>query len=105
MPIQRLLVHELSQIISQAVAPAFLLGAPATFVSLLFGRLHRIADRSTTLALLLGCEPPISGPEGCKRRRQPFGQASRAIVVAHVIEFVGHGKVPLSFNGRAACRV
>jgi hypothetical protein len=26
-------------------------------------------------------------------------------VVAHVIEFVGHGKVPLSFNGRAACRV
>jgi hypothetical protein len=47
-----LLVRELSEIISQAVAPAFLLGATATFVSLLFVRLHRIGDRSTTLAAI-----------------------------------------------------
>jgi 3-deoxy-D-manno-octulosonic acid (KDO) 8-phosphate synthase len=34
-------------------------------------------------------------PEGRERRLQPFGQAGRAIVVAHVIKDIGHCKVPL----------
>ena len=40
-----LVVNQLSQVISQATAPAFLLGAVAAFVSVLIGRLNRVVDR------------------------------------------------------------
>jgi Protein of unknown function (DUF2721) len=43
------LVVQLSQVISEATAPAFLLGAVAAFVSVLVGRLNRIADRGVAL--------------------------------------------------------
>jgi uncharacterized protein DUF2721 len=43
------LVDELSKVISDATAPAFLLGAVAAFVSVLIGRLNRIVDRSVAL--------------------------------------------------------
>ena len=49
-----LMVEDLSQVISQATAPAFLLGAVAAFVSVLIGRLNRIADRSVALAAIAG---------------------------------------------------
>jgi Protein of unknown function (DUF2721) len=38
-------VSQLSQVISQAAAPAFLLGALAAFIAVLIGRLNRIIDR------------------------------------------------------------
>jgi len=40
---------QLSQVISQVTAPAFLLGAVAAFVSVLISRMNRIIDRSQAL--------------------------------------------------------
>src|SRR5207248_4599668 len=42
-------VSQLSQVISQAAAPAFLLGALAAFIAVLIGRLNRIIDRTMIL--------------------------------------------------------
>lgn len=42
-------VSQLSQVISQAAAPAFLLGALAAFIAILINRLNRIVDRTMTL--------------------------------------------------------
>jgi hypothetical protein len=42
-------VNQLAQVISQAAAPAFLLGALAAFISVLISRLNRIIDRTIML--------------------------------------------------------
>jgi hypothetical protein len=42
-------VDQLSHVISQAAAPAFLLGALAAFIALLITRLNRIVDRTIAL--------------------------------------------------------
>jgi hypothetical protein len=42
-------VSQLSQVISQAVAPAFILGALAAFISVLTLRMNRVVDRSQIL--------------------------------------------------------
>jgi len=42
-------VNQLSQVISQAAAPAFLLGALAAFIAVLISRLNRIIDRTVFL--------------------------------------------------------
>jgi hypothetical protein len=42
-------VEHLSQVISHVVAPAFLLGAVASFISLLFTRMTNILDRVRSL--------------------------------------------------------
>src|SRR5215475_10008515 len=42
-------VSQLSHVISQAAAPAFLLGALAAFIALLITRLNRIIDRTIFL--------------------------------------------------------
>jgi Protein of unknown function (DUF2721) len=42
-------VTQLSQVISQAAAPAFLLGALAAFIAVLISRLNRIIDRTIVL--------------------------------------------------------
>ncbi len=42
-------VNQLSQVIAQAAAPAFLLGALAAFISVLISRLNRIIDRTIVL--------------------------------------------------------
>ena len=42
-------VSQLSQVISQAAAPAFLLGAVAAFIAALISRLNRIIDRTILL--------------------------------------------------------
>ena len=42
-------VGQLSLVISQAAAPAFLLGALAAFIAVLIGRLNRIVDRTIVL--------------------------------------------------------
>src|ERR1700712_3426895 len=46
-------VSQLSQVISQAAAPAFLLGALAAFIALLMARLNRIIDRTAVLNAIL----------------------------------------------------
>ena len=40
---------QLTQVISQVTAPAFLLGAVASFISVLLSRMNRIIDRSQSL--------------------------------------------------------
>jgi hypothetical protein len=40
---------QLSQVIAQVTAPAFLLGAVAAFISVLIARMNRIVDRSQAL--------------------------------------------------------
>jgi hypothetical protein len=42
-------VSQLSHVISQAAAPAFLLGALAAFIAVLINRLNRIVDRTVIL--------------------------------------------------------
>jgi hypothetical protein len=42
-------VSQLSHVISQAAAPAFLLGAMAAFIAILISRLNRIVDRTIIL--------------------------------------------------------
>jgi hypothetical protein len=42
-------VSQLSHVISQAAAPAFLLGALAAFIAILINRLNRIIDRTAVL--------------------------------------------------------
>lgn len=42
-------VTQLSQVIGQVTAPAFLLGAVAAFTSVLISRMNRIIDRSQAL--------------------------------------------------------
>ena len=46
-------VSELSQVISQAITPAFLLGALAAFISLLILRMNRIVDRAQNLNAIM----------------------------------------------------
>ena len=52
-------VNQLAQVISQAAAPAFLLGALAAFISVLISRLNRIIDRTI---MLNGISAEESGP-------------------------------------------
>src|SRR6202035_4412714 len=42
-------VTQLAHVISQATAPAFLLGALAAFIAVLINRLNRIVDRTVVL--------------------------------------------------------
>jgi Protein of unknown function (DUF2721) len=75
------MVDQLSQVISQATAPAFLLAAVAAFVSLLVGRLNRISDRGA--ALVAVCDNSNSGPSNGRIHRL----ARRAALVNRAIEF------------------
>jgi cytochrome c biogenesis protein CcdA len=50
-------VSQLSQVISQAVAPAFILGALAAFISVLILRMNRVVDRSQALNAIGGDDP------------------------------------------------
>jgi Protein of unknown function (DUF2721) len=50
-------VAQLSQVITQVTAPAFLLGAVATFTSVLIARMNRIIDRSQALNAIDEDEP------------------------------------------------
>jgi uncharacterized membrane protein YgcG len=50
-------VSQLSQVISHAIAPAFILGAVAGFISVLVTRLNRIIDRCRVVASHEGTGP------------------------------------------------
>jgi len=80
MPTEGLLVNQLSQVISQATAPAFLLGAVAAFISVLIGRLNRIVDRSLTLGAIDNNDPTKVGGDILRLRR-------RARLMSKAIEF------------------
>jgi hypothetical protein len=50
-------VCQLSQVISQAAAPAFLLGALAAFIAVLISRLNRVIDRTIVLNAIADDDP------------------------------------------------
>ncbi len=52
---------QLSLVISQAAAPAFLLGAVASFLSVLVTHMSRIVDRSRTISAIADDDPKKSG--------------------------------------------
>jgi uncharacterized membrane protein YgcG len=53
-------ISHLSQVISQSIAPAFILGAASGFISVLVTRLNRIVDRSRLLsAATIGMEAQV----------------------------------------------
>jgi hypothetical protein len=50
-------LNQLSLVISQAAAPAFLLGAVASFLSVLVAHMSRIIDRSRTISAISDDDP------------------------------------------------
>jgi hypothetical protein len=54
-------VSQLSQVISQAAAPAFLLGALAAFIAVLISRFNRIVDRTIVLNAIADKTLPSPG--------------------------------------------
>jgi hypothetical protein len=69
-------VDQLSHVISQAAAPAFLLGALAAFIAVLISRQNRIIDRSIYLNQI---------PEDDQARRQLKADAPRLVRRAAMI--------------------
>jgi hypothetical protein len=54
-------LDQLSLVISQAAAPAFLLGAVASFLSVLVSHMSRIIDRSRAINAISGDDPNYAG--------------------------------------------
>jgi hypothetical protein len=88
MPNQGLLIEELSHIISQATAPAFLLGAVAGFISVLIGRLNRIVDHATALAVKEANDPLVgqlkAGIPRLRRRADLLHRAVKCAIIAAI---------------------
>jgi hypothetical protein len=57
MPTDLATADQISRVISQATAPAFLLGAVAAFISVLITRMNRLADRSNALIAIADDDP------------------------------------------------
>jgi len=83
-----LLGNELSRIISQATAPAFLLGAMAGLISVLVGRLNRIVDRGNALIAIADDDPVRGGLKAeiplLKRRAKLISKAIEFAVTSGV---------------------
>ena len=76
------LVEQLSHVISQATAPAFLLGADAAFVNVLIGRLNRISDRGAAFVAAAAADPTDEKSKSIVPRL-----LRRAMLVNRAIEF------------------
>jgi magnesium-transporting ATPase (P-type) len=57
MPLDTPTATQLSQVITQVTAPAFLLGAVAGFISVLIARMNRVIDRSQALSAIKTDDP------------------------------------------------
>jgi hypothetical protein len=88
MPNQGMLIEELSHIISQSTAPAFLLGAVAGFISVLIGRLNRIVDHATALAAKEDNDRSVGRPTAgipiLKRRADLLYRALKYAIIAAI---------------------
>jgi hypothetical protein len=99
-----LLVDQLSQVISQATAPAFLLGAVASFVSVLIGRLNRIVDQGAKLGGVRIDGPTENGVTvaGLKRRARLVSKAIEFAVVSGIfttfLVIVAFGSAAFGFS-------
>jgi len=78
-------VSQLSQVISQAIAPAFLLGALAAFISLLILRMNRVVDRSQSLNAIGDADAARAHlKEDLPRLKQRAALLNRAILYASI---------------------
>jgi len=78
-------VSQLSQVISQAIAPAFLLGALAAFISLLILRMNRVVDRSQSLNAIGDADAARAHLKGdLPRLKQRAALLNRAILYASI---------------------
>lgn len=78
-------VSQLSQVISQAIAPAFLLGALAAFISLLILRMNRVVDRSQSLNAIGDADAARARlKEDLPRLKQRAALLNRAILYASI---------------------
>jgi hypothetical protein len=71
-------VTQLSQVIGHAIAPAFILGAVASFISVLVTRLNRIIDRCRIVAPHEGTGPTKDYPDMLQLNR-------RAALINHAL--------------------
>lgn len=80
--------EQISRVISQATAPAFLLGAVAAFISVLITRMNRIVDRSNFLGALPEGDPGRSRLEvilpRLKRRARLLNKAIEFAVISGI---------------------
>lgn len=77
--------NQLANIFSQAVAPAFLLGAVAAFISLLMSRLKSVLDRLADMGKVAA-----SGPDQTKRK-EDIAQLKRRAVLLNSATYLGLG--------------
>lgn len=91
-------VSQLSQVISQAVAPAFLLGALAAFISLLILRMNRVVDRSQSLNSIADADSARARLKAdLPRLKQRATLLNRAILYASISAIFATGLVMLAF--------
>ena len=80
--------EQISRVISQATAPAFLLGAVAAFISVLITRMNRIVDRSNVLNALPDGDPGRSHMKAVlhrlKRRARLLNKAIEYAVMSGI---------------------
>ncbi len=77
-------IDQLSEVISHATAPAFLLGAVAGYLSILTTRLQRVADRARALGATSRARPsaPAEWPEGAAALTERARLLHRAIYLS-----------------------
>jgi hypothetical protein len=91
-------VSQLSQVISQAIAPAFILGALAAFISLLIVRMNRVVDRSQTLNAIGGDDPArVHLKTDLPRLKQRAVLLNRAILYASISAIFATLRVMVAF--------
>ena len=82
-------IDHLSEAISHATAPAFMLGAVAAFLSILIARMERIADRNRSLRAgdLASLEPSVREAiaRSFQRRMELLGRAIYFAVLSAVV--------------------
>jgi hypothetical protein len=76
-------ISQLSQVISQAIAPAFILGSVSGFIAVLVTRLNRIIDRCRSLAAQSQTQGPGDPAQGdLKRPNTRADLINRALLFA-----------------------
>lgn len=91
-------VSQLSQVISQAVAPAFILGALAAFISVLTLRMNRVVDRSQTLNAISAADQARAHlKEDLPRMKQRAVLLNNAILFASLSAIVATLLVMVAF--------
>jgi hypothetical protein len=84
-------VSQLSHVISQAAAPAFLLGALAAFIAVLISRLNRIIDRSIFLNGI-----PDEDAVRCRLKADLPRLVQRAVMMNRAIFWAVVGSISIS---------